>query len=138
MTLTRQNIMGIGLAAAVLTAVALAAANFVGTEPGANGGGIEYAVTLGGSLILALAIFGWVIPRSEHPARAGLVTGVIGVLSLAAFWSGLPYVLGPAAIALGLLGRARMETRTQGAVAVVLGALATVGGLAALVADQAM
>ena len=138
MTLSRQDITGIGLVAAALTAVALAAANFVGTESSDNGGGLEYALTLGGSLVIALALFGWVIPRSDRPARIGLVVGVIGVLSLAAYWSGLPYVLGPAAIALGLLGRARAESRTPGTIAVVLGVLTTIAGIAAVVADQAM
>lgn len=136
MTLSRQNITGIGLAAAALTAVALAAANFVGT--GDNGGGIEYAVTLGGSLLLGLALFGWVIPRTGRPTRAGLIVGLLAILSLAAFWSGLPYVLGPAAVVLGLLGRTRAENRTQASIAVVLGALATIAGLVAIALDQTM
>jgi hypothetical protein len=136
MTLSRQNITGIGVAAAALTAAALAAANFIGTSE--NGGVPEYAVTLGASLLLAVALFGWVIPRSDRPARVGLIVGVLAILSLAAFWSGLPYVLGPAAIALGVLGRARAESRMAGTIAIVLGALATIAGLAAIVLDQAM
>ncbi|MBA2461592.1 MAG: hypothetical protein H0V45_07510 [Actinobacteria bacterium] len=136
MTLSRQNITGIGVAAVVLTAVALAVANFVGS--GDNGGGTEYALTLGGSLLLALALFGWVIPRTDRPARTGLMVGLMAILSLAAFWSGLPYVLGPAAVVLGLLGRTRTESRTQATMAVVLGALATIAGLTAIVLDQAM
>jgi hypothetical protein len=136
MTFSRQNINGTGLAAAVLTAIALAVANFTGT--GGNGGGVEYAGTLAVSLLVAVALFGWVIPRSDRPARTGLVVGLLAVLSVAAFWSGLPYVLGPAAVVLGLLGRARSASRAQGTVAIVLGALATVGGLVAIVLDQAM
>jgi hypothetical protein len=133
MTLTRQNITGIGLVAAVLTAVALAFANF-GT--GDNGGGIEYAGTLGGSLLLAVVLFGWVIPRTDHPARTGLVVGLLALLSLPAFWSGVPYVLGPAAIALGMLGRS--AGRAQATAAIALGALATIAGFVALVLDQTM
>jgi hypothetical protein len=136
MILSRQNITGIGLAAAALTAVALAAANFIGTSD--NGGVPEYALTLGGSLLLAVVLFGWVIPRSDRPARAGLIVSLLAILSLAAFWSGLPYVLGPAAIVLGLLGRARPESRKQGTIAVGLGALATIAALAAVVLDQTM
>ena len=78
------------------------------------------------------------IPRANRSARAGLVVGLLAILSLAAFWSGLPYVLGPAAVVLGLLGRSRGESRPQATTAIVLGALATIGGLAAIVADQAM
>jgi hypothetical protein len=136
MTLSRQNIIAIGVAASALTAVALAAANFVGTSD--NGGGVEYAVTLGGSLLLGLALFGWVIPRTDRPARAGLIVGLLAILSLAAFWSGLPYVLGPAAIVLGLLGRAGPQSQEQGTTAIVLGTLATIAALAAIVLDQAM
>jgi hypothetical protein len=137
MILSRQTIAGVGIAAAALTAVVLAVANFVGTDAGDNGGGAEYAATLGLSLVIAIALFGWVIPRSERPGRAGLVVGVLAALSIAAFWSGLPYVLGPAAVAFGLLGRARGETGT-GTVAVALGSLATLAAVVAVVVDQAV
>jgi hypothetical protein len=133
MTLSRNNTLGIGLAAAALTAVALAVANFGGGE---NGGAGPYAFTLVVSLVVAVALFGWAIPRIERPARAGVITGMLGTLSVAAFWSGLPYVLGPAAIVLGLLGRRREASQATATVAVVLGALATVGGIAALIFDQ--
>jgi hypothetical protein len=135
MTLTRQTISGVGVAAAALTAALLAVANFVGTETSENGGVPEYAITLGFSLLIALALFGWVIPRSERPARAGLIVGLLGALSVAAFWTGLPFVLGPAAVVLGLLGRARSEGGTA-TFAAAVGALATLAGVAAVVLDQ--
>jgi hypothetical protein len=138
MSLSRQAIHGAGVLAVALAAVALAVANFVSTESGENGGGAAYIATLGISLLVAAAVFGWAIPRSEHPARVGLVVGVIGLLSVAAFWSGLPYVLGPAAIVLGLIGRARPGQRTPATVAVVLGALTTAAAIAAVVIDQTM
>jgi hypothetical protein len=37
---------------------------------------------------------------------------------------------------LGLLGRARAQTRTPGTIAVVLGSLTTIAAIAALVLDQ--
>ena len=135
MTLSRQTIVGLGIVAAILTAAALAAANFIG-DAGENGGGPEYVVTLAVSLLVAVGLFGWVIPRTTRPAKVGLVVGVIALLSIAAYWTGLPYVLGPAAIVLGQLGRARPETRTPATIAVVLGALATAGGIAAVIGDQ--
>ena len=137
MNLSRPNVYGVGLAAAALTAIALAAANFVNADQSENGGGIEYALTLGASLVVALALFGWAIPRSARPDRAGLVVGAIGVLSLAAFWSGLPYVLGPAAVVLGLAGRSRGDGSTAATVAVALGAITTLAAVAAVVVDQA-
>ena len=138
MSLSRQAIHRTGVLAFVLAAAALAVANFVSTEPGENGGGAAYVVTLGISLLVAAAVFGWAIPRSERPGHVGLVVGVIGLLSVAAFWSGLPYVLGPAAIVLGLIGRARPGERGPATVAVVLGALTTAAAIAALVIDQAL
>jgi hypothetical protein len=135
MTLSRQTIVGFGIVAAILTAAALAAANFIG-DAGENGGGPEYVVTLAVSLLVAVGLFGWVIPRTTRPAKVGLVVGVIALLSVAAYWTGLPYVLGPAAIVLGQLGRARPETRTPATIAVVLGALATAGAVAAVIGDQ--
>ena len=136
MTLSRQQVFGVGLGAAVLAAIALAGANFVSTASDENGGAFAYASMLALSVGVALVLFGWAIPRIERPARAGLVVGLVGLLSLPVFWSGLPYVLGPAAIVLGLLGRARAGSRTSGTVAVVLGVLATVGGVAAVLIDQ--
>ncbi len=136
MTLAQKDITLIGVAAAAFAAVALAAANFSGTEE--NGGGLEYAITLGASLLVALALFGWGIPRAERPARSGLIVGLVAVLSLAAFWSGLPYVLGPAAVVLGLRGRTRSDGGMQATAAIVLGALAVIGGIAAVVLDRAI
>lgn len=137
MTLSRTDVFRIGVGAAVLTAAALAGANFFGEE-GENGGPGPYAITLAASLAIAAALFGWAIPRIERPARAGLVVGVLALLSLPAFWSGLPYVLGPAAIALGLLGRARAESRGSGTVAVGIGTVATVAAIAAIIVEQAI
>ena len=134
MTLSRQTIAGFGIGAAILAAAALAAANFTGT--GENGGGAAYAITLAVSLLVAVGLFGWVIPRTTRPARTGLVVGVLALLSIAAFWTGLPYVLGPAAVVLGQLGRARSETRMPATIAIALGVLATAGGIAAVVLDQ--
>jgi hypothetical protein len=134
--LSRNDIMLGGLGAAILAAVALAVANFGGS--GGNGGAPEYAVTLACSLAVAAALFGWVIPRSERPARAGLIAGLLGALALPVFWTGLPFVLGPAAVALGLLGRVRPEARGQATVALALGAFVTVAGVAGLVLDLAL
>jgi hypothetical protein len=136
MTLTRQHVLGIGVAASVLAALGLAAANFLGAD-GENGGVGPYIGTLAASIAIAAVVFGWAIPRSERPARAGLIAAALALLSLPVFWTGLPYVLGPAAIAYGLIGRARSEGRGAATVAVVLGALATVAAVAAVVVDQA-
>jgi 4-amino-4-deoxy-L-arabinose transferase-like glycosyltransferase len=135
MTLSRMHIVLAGLGAAILTVIALAVANFAGD--GDNGGVPEYVVTLGGALAVVAALFGWIIPRSQRPARAGLVAGLVGVLSLPVFWTGLPFVLGPAAAALGLLGISRDGRRAEATAVVAVGALVTLAGIAGLVLDGA-
>jgi hypothetical protein len=133
MTLSRQQVFGAGLFSAALAAVALAAANFTGD--GENGGAGPYAVTLAISLVIAGAVFGWAIPRTERPARPGLLVATFALLSVPVFWSGLPYVLGPAAIVYGLLGRARPQGGGAAKTAIFLGALATVLAVGVLVWD---
>jgi hypothetical protein len=135
MTLSRQHVSMIGLASAALAAGSLAAANFL--DGGENGGAGPYAATLAASLVVAAALFGWAIPRTERPARAGLIAGAFALLSLPVFWSGLPYVLGPAAVAYGLIGRSRPDSRPAATAAVVLGAAATCLAVAGLVWDLA-
>ncbi|HET9675612.1 MAG TPA: hypothetical protein VFP31_12545 [Gaiellaceae bacterium] len=134
MSLTRSTVQMIGIAAAALTAAALAVANFGGG--GDDGGTGPYIVTLAVCIGIAVVLFGWAIPRTTHPARAGLIVGALGLLSLPVFWSGLPYVLGPAAIVFGLLGRTREGSGGAATAAIVVGALATTAGVLALVADQ--
>jgi hypothetical protein len=136
MTLTRQNVFAIGVAAAALAALALAGANFIGTDE--HGGVGPYVLTLAVSVAIAAALFGWAIPRIEQPGRSGLVVAVFALLSLPVFWLGLPYVLGPAAIALGLLGRARSGGTGAATAALVLGVLATIAAVTAVVLDQAL
>lgn len=136
MTLSRTDLALMGVGAALPFAIALAIANFAGD--GENGGAPEYAITLGGSIIAAAALFGWFIPRAVRPGRAGLVVGLLGVLSLAAFWSGLPFVLGPAALALGVRGGGHDEGPARSWPAIALGALVTAAAIAAVAVDRAL
>jgi hypothetical protein len=133
MTETRSTAHAVGAFATALALAALAVANFVGD--GENGGGGPFAVTALIAVALVAALFWWYIPRAERPGIAGVAVGALAAVSLIAFWSGLPFVLGPAAALLGVLARAR-GAGTAGAAAIGLGVLATVGGIAVLVADQ--
>jgi Na+/proline symporter len=86
------------------------------------------------SIALAAAIvFGWFVRRSARNAhkawRAGLVLGVLSVLSVAAFWSGLPPIFGVAAIYLGAVayrGQTNGTARWAGISAMSLGSLALI------------
>jgi hypothetical protein len=63
--------------------------------------------------------------------------GALGLLALPVYWTGIPYVLGPAAIAFGLLGHARPQNKGAAVAAIVLGVLATIAGVAVVILDQA-
>ncbi len=57
--------------------------------------------------------------------RLGVVLGVLAVISLPAYWSGVPFALGVSAILAGRAAGSEFPART----AVVLGALAVLGGV---------
>jgi hypothetical protein len=86
------------------------------------------------SLGLMAAIFLWLIPRAlggsegvNGPARTGLLLGVVALVTVVVFWTGLPFPLGAGAVALGLAGRELAPRAGDGGratVALVLGALA--------------
>jgi hypothetical protein len=83
---------------------------------------------------LLAAIFRWLVPRAlgaaegvNGPARTGLLLGVLALVTVVVFWTGLPFPLGAGAVALGLAGRELAPLAGDGGratVAVVLGALA--------------
>lgn len=114
----------VGPLVALIALGALAVANFMGE--GENGGPAEFAVTAVVALAVAAVLFGRVVPNARESARAGrtaLVLAVLAVVTLVAFWSGLPQVLAPAAIVLGLAaprGREAVAATVLGSVAYAL------------------
>jgi hypothetical protein len=89
-------------------------------------------------LAVAAVLFLFVVPRaarSDHPAVAGLICGIVGLLLvLPAFWSGLPIVLGAAGALLGRMGRT--TGRGLALAAIVTGTVAVVLDLLALLLDR--
>lgn len=84
-------------------------------------------------LILAVTavVYALVVPwaMKRSPQKAGLVVSILGFLSLAAFWSGLPVVLGGAGAALGAAGREQtVERRGLSTAALAIGGVAVVMG----------
>ena len=111
----------VGPVVALIMLGALAVANFVGE--GENGGPAEFAVTAVIALGVAALLFGRVVPNARESTSAGrtaLVLAALAVLTLVVFWSGLPQVLAPAAIVLGLAGPRSGES----VAATVLGSVA--------------
>jgi hypothetical protein len=65
--------------------------------------------------------------RPDDAMRTGLILGVIAVITVLVFWTGLPFPLGAGAIALGLVGQesaAPTAGKGRAVAAVVLGSIA--------------
>ncbi len=131
MSATLSGITNLRLIGAVTTVVAigaLAVANFAGN--GENGGAGPFAFTSVIAILAAVFLFGRVVPRSiERPnaARVALILAALALLACVAFWSGLPQVLGPAAIVLGLA----VPRNGESVAAIGIGSLAYVASLVA-------
>jgi cation transport ATPase len=111
---------------AVLIAIgALAFANF--GDNGDNGGAGAYAVAVGLSAIVAAALFARVLPAAANPARAGWILAALALATCVVFWTGLPFVLGMAAVYSGVRA-GRNAPAALGALAVVLGFVGCVIG----------
>jgi hypothetical protein len=100
-----------------------------------------FLLSSGVSVALAATLFGWLVPRTKASsaaadlaAKRGFVCGLLGVPSFVLLWLGVPFVLGGAGIALGLLGftggRRRIATAAVviGTIVVLLGAGAYIFG----------
>lgn len=82
-----------------------------------------------------------VLPAAERKpdgksrlTRMGLVLGVLGLLSVVAYWSGLPFALGVAAAVAGRDSGGRIDEVSRATAAIALGGLAVLGGVVAAIA----
>jgi hypothetical protein len=110
------------------------------TGPG-DQGTVAVLLTLGIAVIAGAIVFGLVVPWAKNgtskraegrPSRAGLTMSILGFLSIVAFWSGLPIILGAGGAALGQVGRERSVTAGSGGVAMaalIVGIIAAVVGM---------
>ena len=112
-----------GLAALVASAVVIVLGN-TNLDKNENGSTGWLFINLAIFLVLVFPLYGMLVPGSTNPARTGLIFGILAIISLGAFWSALPVLLGPVAF---LLGR-RAGDVTQGKAALWLGGVATVVG----------
>ena len=87
-----------GAVAVAAALVGLGFANFYTTE-GENGSASDFLVMAPLVLGLAAALFLWVLPRTRPDGPAKVWLGVLSLLTFPAFWSGVPIVLGIAAVA---------------------------------------
>lgn len=86
-----------------LAAVVIVAGNYH-VAPGENGGTGPAIFTAILCVLLTAAVFGVVVPRVRRLERSTLVLGILAVVSLAAFWSGITPVLATSAFAVAARG----------------------------------
>jgi quinol-cytochrome oxidoreductase complex cytochrome b subunit len=140
--MSREAIIGI---AAVALAIGVAAiANLSGGVASLG----EVLILFGFVLVVATVVFGLVVPwaknsldtaTSNRPAKAGMVLSALGIITIVAFWSGLPVILGAGGATLGQVGRERAaRTGRSGLslVAMVIGMIAVVGGAGTLILER--
>ena len=132
--MSREMLIGITSA---LGAAALAAYAVLGGPERNPDQVASLPYVIGFTLVIAAVIFGLVVPwaekrsqelQSNRPAKAGLVSSILGILTVVVFWSGLPIILGGAGVALGMAGqeRAVQGGRNLARAAVIAGIVAVV------------
>ena len=94
--------------------------------------------------VIAAALLMRFVPATEadpggdnKPARRALILGVLSLITVAVFWTGLPFALGVPALALAATGRARASQEGHGGqatTAAILAALAVVVSIVLCVA----
>ena len=99
-------------------------------KKGENGGLGPAIVTAAIVVVLAAVLWGFVLPRVQNHGRAAIILGIVGVVSIVAFWSGVTPVLAAAAVAAAPLnerhGRGVRIAQGLAAVAAVLALVVTV------------
>jgi hypothetical protein len=105
---------------------------------------------IGFTLVMASIVFGLVVAwaerrsqalRTNRPAKVGLVASILGLLTVLAFWSGLPVIFGGAGVALGMVGQARAAEagrRRLAMAAIIVGALAMLLAVGITIMDSAL
>jgi hypothetical protein len=129
--MTRTSNLPVALSA-IATAALLAAWGTFGEESHATR---EYLVVLAIIGVATLVVFGWAVPRALSSSAVGwtaIVLGALGLVSVVAFWSGLPPILAGGAALLGWAQR----TSNRGRIAIALASLAFVADIAVYLGDR--
>jgi hypothetical protein len=122
---TSRRDLAVAVGGLVLAAIIILLGN-TNLEPGENGGTGPAIVTGVICLVLAAALFGLVVPRARNTDRTALILGVVALLTLVVFWSGVTPVLAAAAVAVARRAPAPGRAAVAGQ---ILGALGTVVAL---------
>jgi hypothetical protein len=129
----QQRDRNIALVCAVLLLIGMP----IGWLPGSTGDVIGLIVI--GLVVLAImaGLIVWFVPRERlapgRASRTALILGVLSILVGLVFWTGLPFAVGAAAIALGLSQReSASEGRGMATAGVVLGGIAVLASFVLL------
>jgi hypothetical protein len=142
-TLRRTSRKTLAIATAVLIVIAefIATVDVTGNEDGDPDWVGFIVICIVASLIAAAMLLRFV-PATESepdddnkPARRGLVVGVVALVTVAVFWTGLPFAFGVPALVLGAEGRARASSYGRDGEATAAAVLGGFAMLAALVLD---
>lgn len=114
--------------AAAVAAAALANLGNLTSHTNENGGFGAFASCALIALVLAAILFGWAVPRWQGSRRASIVLGVLSVVSIGAFWAGIPEVVAPAAIVTAL---AATERKLAHKLVIAVATLALIAGVVA-------
>jgi hypothetical protein len=100
---------------------------------GENGGLGPAIITAVGCLLVTAVLYGAVLPRTRRSNRNAIILGILAVLSLAAFWSGVTPVLAGAALA---TSETTPATSRGARIAQAAGGVATIIALAVTLASS--
>lgn len=115
----------IALVAAILLLIGMP----IGWLPGSTSDVVGLIVIGLAVLAIMAALVFWLVPRErrapQRANRSALILGILSILVGLVFWTGLPFAVGAAAIALGLSQRERSsDGRGMATAAAVLGGVA--------------
>jgi hypothetical protein len=88
---------------------AMAVDHLIGDDPGLEDPP-AFLISVAIILTITALLFDRVVRRARDPGRAGFIVAVLAVASLPLIWLGVPFVVAPAAIALGRRGDGRLAT----------------------------
>jgi len=135
-TVSQRSIAPVAIGSIALATVLAA----VGTWGGGDEQGTkEFLIVCAVIAVAAAVVFGWVVPRGLQREAAGataLTLSILGLLTVAAFWSGLTPILASGGALLGWAGRDAERGRGMCRAAIGIGALALTAYLVIYATDQ--
>lgn len=123
---TTPKSMTYGAIGLVLAAVVIVAGNYH-VAPGENGGTGPAISTAVLCVLLTAVLFGVVVPRARRLERTTLILGILSLVSLVVFWSGITPVLAASAFAVAARGTELGRKTAIGQALAAGAALLTVG-----------